>query len=273
MIDTTQRPAAVRRYFTPTPSTSKLVIAAVATSLGLVFWIYSVAGPGKAFSGLLGFVGTIWGGVGLIRYYLAYTRSMPKPSEEQMQGWLEMDVTQVVVPRARQRLSLEGVNLSTEHRIAVGPYDNAKIRITRGRLRADWYKVVVLFLTDYHLSGYECVLDFYHGRIHSDSTSEYHYNDVVAVNSVSVPISSGRTTYKVITEDDAVRLTNRQEFQLIVSSGDRIGVTTEVTGVSGGDAGSGGKVPWAANDDLLRVVQMTLREKKRDERRRTEIAE
>jgi len=199
---TESREKAVPKYFIETPKKPEVpdvitdrVIAVVGGVLALVGVV--LLSTGRVCSGLIGLpLGGLLLLMGLSSNYAAekayaeklkeyereYEKAEPKPSDAQMDEWLQEDRQRIRL-EALKKLDLEPSQLIRKDPIEViGPADAANLAIGKdGVIRFSKYDIVVVFLTDYHLAGYQYTLDMAQGAQIAESTQEYHSKDVVSV--------------------------------------------------------------------------------------------
>jgi hypothetical protein len=196
----TPRQAAVRRYFTPTPRFPNIIGTAAAALAGLIL---IVAGLGSgAFLTVVGFAVLAidaWKvSPRLLRYRRLYALAEPKPSDHQMDLWLA-EALDPAREAGFRRLHLQPSDLLKDEPplLVVGfPEDGEfpqPFAIGKdGELRSAYYHLLVIYLTDWHLSTYRCLLQMETGDLMADQTHEFTYRDIV-----SVATTSDRVTWKV----------------------------------------------------------------------------
>jgi hypothetical protein len=149
--------------------------------------------------------------------------------------------------------------------IIVGPVPTSRAMIGRdGVWRFSQYAVMAICPTDYHLGIYRCVIDLRVAGLHQEETHEYHYMDVVAV-STAIRSGNGVTAQSAEPGDNhyALAHTVLQEFQLVVSSGDR---STIVMGISDErDPAQRAQLQPSGIDRIINAVRGMLRDKKTKE--------
>lgn len=113
----------------------------------------------------------------------------PKPTDAQQDAWLNGDLEKI------KGEALEKLDLKPHERggspidpiMVVGPASQAKLAVGKdGIIRFSVYEVLVVYLTDYQLAVYQCVVDLVNRIKLSQATQEYHYTDVVSVTTTSV---------------------------------------------------------------------------------------
>ncbi|SEN40321.1 hypothetical protein [Nonomuraea pusilla] len=233
----------------------------------------------------------------LREYHRRHALAEPKPSDGQMDRVLRQDI-ELIKSRALITLNVHPDDLvrpayMARHRVsfdASAPSNSADVHDpfvvygpaygagyavwsaagADGRRRYSRYEVMVICTTRYHLALYRCVLDTFTGALDEERTTEYHYNDVVAVHSESDPNAGGRIqiqprpSQKYLFTADTERY-----FELVVSSGDRVRIVTGIgsrrTPARQGQAGAQHVVHRGKDPDFQAVadaVRMMLREKK-----------
>jgi hypothetical protein len=283
------------RYFIDPPDpndkqTAQLMLAfgGGGAALGLVLLI-----PGGSIAGL-GAILLIAGGIVAIKgftkkqaYDAAYAKAMPRPSDADIDQLLAMD-TFSIVNRSLPQLGLTyadlvaprgltGADGATFGRIADGagaasPGSNQMVvygpsfpcRIAIGEdgvKRYSRYAFMVICPTHYQLAIYRCELDLFSGGLQSEQTQEYHYQDVVAVRTDSLPLFRGgiSMTPRPSQSSDIARVDTVREMQIIVSSGDRSRIVLGVSSAADATVDSGEPLDFQR---VLARVRATLREKK-----------
>lgn len=211
---------------------------------------------------------TMWFGIrtiGRAAAYLAYARKLrslrPLPSEEQLDEWLERDVeylahTATLTVRLNNRVRRrqgEGADLVAPQQVIIGvpPAKEVKSAIRRGHwsrrtlpwftsyglqtkvgsngLRASYYDVLVVFMTDRVLSTYWAQFDFILGVLVHEELREHHYTDIVGVSSVWTPMYSAPKEPGSDTPADPdvhKHITRMEEFVLEIANGEPMRVVT-----------------------------------------------
>jgi len=271
------RDVAVTKYFIRTPKPPSyagnivmLVLGGLLALGGLVL-VIAVGVSGEDVSGVAccavpGFMGGAVlagiGGLGLLntksKYKKGYEAAEPKPSDAQMDEWLNQDKERII-PDALVKLGLvpEKVLNLNDPLVVIGPKSSAKFRIGQdGKIRFSAYEIVVIYLTDYHLGAYSCGWDFANGRATSEQTQEYHYADVVSVSTLS-----SNTSFSVVTVDGKDHpIQSHQQFSLSVASGESIRVTVAFPQVE--TIFQKGELLPTGADKAISTLRTMLREKK-----------
>lgn len=279
-----ERETAVKKYFMPTPekpsepkvtpascTTTTIWILTVLFGLGILGAI--VLGDWGAIPQLLFLYGIPVGGYGLFylyesrearaqyrqalkRYEEEYSRAEPKPSDEQMDKWLWESITRVK-RRALKKLDLlpeQILGNPGDPIILVGPSKGAQAAVGKdGNLRFSHYEIVIIYLTNYHLAVYKATLDMATGEVLSESTQEYHYEDVVSVSTETV----NDQVFKVVLGNADEPLVVLQKFTLSVANGEHIEIVIAFPRLKRG----GGDMLTDA-EKAIRTIRAMLREKK-----------
>ncbi len=280
----------VARYFAAVPPASDRArartyigggLAAILLGLGLLIadlWL-----PGLAV--LVGGAGVVWRGWEMdTAYQDAYQSATPKPRDTAIDKILAHELRKVE-GRALDRLDLTpeelelesaswnpldqgGLDKTGENRlerkplIVTGPVPTSQAVIGRdGIWRFSQYAVMAICPTDYHLGIYRCVIDLGVSGLHQEETHEYHYMDVVAVSTATrsgsslnaQPAEAGDNSY-------ALTSTSIQEFQLVVSSGDRSRIVISI--VDAQDPTQRARLAPSGIDRVTSAVRSMLRDKK-----------
>ena len=277
---TDSRESLVPKYFLKTPerpaesSTSfDDAVKAIGTFF-LVLGVLAFAGGGWSCLGLifaLGGIFAIFLGItgssstkkqyseAIAKYEAEYERAEPKPTDQQMDSWLSSDVSRLKRD-ALQKLGLEGEQLMRKDPlVVVGPAKGTDVQLGKDKVfRFSKYDVVVVYLTDYHLAAYSCVLNLASGLALRESTQEYHYNDVVSVATQNIA-----SPFTITLNGQEKSVDSYQQFVLAVASGDRIAVGVSFPQLDKLDdwVKTGTFAPSGA-EEAIRVIRARLREKK-----------
>ncbi len=179
----------VRKYFIPLPKNSvknhvKLAAGAFLLFLGL---------GGTGFFSLVGFIVLIWAGVGYAKYMLARKAAQPRATDQQMNDWLYGRVPQIVID-GKDRLNIHPTELGASDDKACLPFigipdqedwSYLQARGQDGVLRFSAYKIMIVYLSNWRMPVYECILDMETGATVADSTKEYNLKQVDGMETVS----------------------------------------------------------------------------------------
>jgi hypothetical protein len=187
----TPRQARVRRYFVPSPAFPNIVGPAILGAIALVLLLAGTQTPFLAIVGVVVAFFAVKKGLPRITLYLRLKAlAEPKPSDEQMDKWLhealepaiEQGFTRLdivrddLVSKGREPLQVIGLPQNTSYRLATG---------RDGIVRSSHYDILVVYMTQWHLSTFQCVLDMETGAFVSDQTREFTYRDIVSVSTAS----------------------------------------------------------------------------------------
>lgn len=269
------REVAVRKYFRPSsPKVSyrKINIAKwtgfLIAILGIPILAVGIL-PGMLMI-LFGFILFIAKLVSLRRrkaeYRILYKKREPKPSDEQMDKWFESDKNQII-KEAMKKLDLipEQTLNENDPLVIVGPFvgpteQNYAKEGQDGIYRFSDYEVVVIYLTNYHLAAFSCHLDFFDGSIIRGLTQEYHYTDIVSVETLYVNSDFELTEYDKDGKEVKRSIKEQQQFALSVASGQSITVTTALTQLQ--DVLQNDKLMPTGSEKAIKTIRAMLREKK-----------
>lgn len=227
--------------------------------LGVIFGL-AVAFVGSKASGALIAVGAAIIGVVVAIYLSAKARYDARPSDSQMDEWLEEDLRAL----DRQALIKSGTDtteLVGEPVMVTGPkfwkVANARVLFRKGKDNVFRFSPVganVINFTANQLISYSCALDISTGKPLNEGTDEYFYRDVVSV-------STKTTSDTVTVNDKKIQFDAAETFQLTTSGGTSIEVVLS-------DAklieymGGGGEIPTTRAERAIQTVRKMLREKK-----------
>ncbi len=281
---TERRAKAVRKYFTKSPDKPSYISEFLLMAMGglglfasfiiAVINLFKYATNSYETSPMFSLVlcatpifigGLIVGGNGGLKFWRKkseydkeYAVAEPKPSDQQMDKWLEQDKRKLMSD-AMKKLELvpEQILRPDEPLLIIGPQMPTYIAAGKdGILRFSRYEVVVIYLTSYHLGAYSCDLDFTTGLVLSEETQEYHYTDVVSVST-----TNENSPFNVTTVDNKVHpIASHQQFSLSVANGDRIKVTVAFPQLEG--ILQEGKLLPSGAEKAISNLRAMLREKK-----------
>jgi hypothetical protein len=142
--------------------------------------------------------------------------------------------------------------------LVFGPHHPAKMAMGRdGVWRFSAYSVMVICPTYHNLGLYTCVLDLLTGATSREETHEYHYDDVVAVSTVTTADDEPAHPVDLHFEREFPSLL--QELSIVISSGDRPSITV---GVAGRGGTGRALVQSSGIDEVIADVRRILRDKK-----------
>ncbi len=262
MASTESRSTAVTKYFKATPEKPSYIENIIAMVGGGIAFLAGLSDSSLTCLAILGFIAAGWGFLAYLAknssYNNAYREAEPKPSDKQMDEWMEQDKKQIVTDAvAKLGLVPEKVLNLNDPLVVIGPKSSAKFKIGGdGIIRFSAYEIVVIYLTDYHLGAYSCGWDFVNGRSTSEQTQEYHYTDVVSVSTLS-----SNTSFSVVTVDGKDHpIQSHQQFSLSVASGESIKVTVAFPQVEA--IFQQGKLLPTGSEKAISALRTMLREKK-----------
>jgi hypothetical protein len=199
------------------------------------------------------------------RYRAEFENAEPKPSDADMDRWLQGDVEYIQM-RAPRRVRLNAALVADGGELVLPPQTvvgmnprRRRIRLRRGkdnRLRANVYQVHILFLTNNLVSEYRCVLDMATGDNIHDETNEYHYRDIVGVSSRAVPMPGDLSALFETIDGFDEPLSVRHQFSLSITSGESLEVDT---GYGSATQTATGQIAWGRNEHAFNLVQKMVR--------------
>jgi hypothetical protein len=203
MPTSTTRSEAVRKYFTKTPvkpsdpdysnHQTKMGIGG-----GLLFLALILLFSGQGFLILLGIVSGYFGFKCLSDGFSAYSkqkkkyesdceqyekdyeRAEPKPSDEQMDQWMDGDIEKIIA-EALRRLDLDHEDYKAKPFLIGGPASLKETKFAKGKdgkTRASHLNILVVFLTEYHVAAYQCDNSMEYGQVLTDRTQEFPYREI-----------------------------------------------------------------------------------------------
>lgn len=169
------------------------------------------------------------------RYQQALARARPKPTDEDMDRWLDLDRL-LIVNYALTSFSRPPSDLLAFPHMIIGPADNAQHASGRdGVARFSIYKVVVLMLTRHRLSIYTCEWDFINCGPGRAETFDCRYSDVTCLCTKQMS-GDGPVLILRSSEGRAERVPRGRIFEMIIAG------TTTVVVVFDAWVGDGGRL-------------------------------
>lgn len=261
------RKLAVDKFFRKSPKkqSALLVIIKILASIALIpaFLLKYVPVVKRLFKGKLGaYIGFdgIKNRIGKTRnYYKEYKASEPKPSDSQMNAWMDEDKIKVS-QNALTRLNLHSVSAHIinldKPLIVIGPMNGARYaKGGDGIVRFSLYQIIVIYVTNHHLCAYCCELDFETGVIAHESTYEYHYADVVSVST-----TNANSEFFFLKDGERSPISRHQQFSISVSSGESIKVAVSFPHLA--DIIGSGEIGPTGSEEAVATIRAMLREKK-----------
>ena len=154
------------------------------------------------------------------QYEKDYARAEPKPSDEQMDKWMNDDIEKIIDESLR-RLDLEHEDYRAKPLLIGGPASLKETRYARGRDRKTRYShfnILVVFLTDYHVAAYQAINSMEYGQILTDNTQEFPYREITNLGTQTV-----KEEIKLV-DDIVASERGLQEFTLATSGANVIRV-------------------------------------------------
>jgi hypothetical protein len=246
----------IRSYFSrshPGIAMSFVLVGTIAIVLSLAAGRGAEAGVG---------VGVLLFAVSLLWFFVAITQQIQRPSDDQMDKWLEEDLKQIV-ERSLNKLGLVGARLMKDEPVMfTGPIlwpttgiPNQDLLWKKGKddtVRFAVYRVTVIQLAEHLLAAYACDFNFLKNVKLNEDTDEYHYRDIASVSTHEIS-----TSYKL---PNGKSLVHAQAFRLSVVSGESIQVTI---GAEKLEEITGGSIPTTDAEKAVQVIRTMLREKKK----------
>ena len=227
--------------------------------IGVVIFIIGVTGE-VSMPIVIGILAIALGAYGI------YSSRGAKPTDQQMDEWLEKDL-EGLNKKALDKVGTDESELVGEPVEITGPrfwdIGGAKIHYKRGNdkiIRFTPLEISVINFTQNQLLAYSCVYDFTTGKALNESTDEYFYKDVVSVatksESCSVTFKSGQST-------KTIQLDAAETFVLTTSGGTSISVLLSDPKLIEQMVGKkGGEIPTTRAEKAIQTIRKMLREKK-----------
>ncbi len=267
----------VNKYFIPTPPDPvseyvKLGIGGGLLLIGLVVGC-GVGGASGACLGVLpGLIGVgllISGIIGYLNYRGKLAAATPKATDAQMEAWL-VEAVQPIVKAGYTRLNVHPTELGSGSRAqylvfrGIPDFGEVPYASARGRdrvMRFSAYKFVMVYLSDWRLPVYECILDVATGTTFVDSTKEYALNQVDGMETVSDRINvfnsaAGAPMHAPPPTTVMGHVTRVQIVRLVVSGRPVIRL---LTGIAAGDAVQIEGVSMSPIDGMISQLREHLR--------------
>jgi hypothetical protein len=221
-------------------------------AIGVLILLIGLGGSaGAAIVGLL-----LAGGGG----YAIYASTQGKPTDKQMDQWLDEDLT-ALSKKALNKMGTDEKELVSESVQVTGPrlWDTggANVFFKKGKdnlLRFTPVGVSIINFTQNQLLGYTCVFDFTTGKALNESTDEYFYKDVVSVATKSESKSVN------IPKLGTIQLNSAETFILTTSGGTSLSVLLRDPTLI--EKMGGGEIPTTRAEKAIQTVRKMLRDKK-----------
>ncbi|MBT9165836.1 MAG: hypothetical protein DDT25_00498 [Chloroflexi bacterium] len=243
----------IRKYFKTMPQWA----IGIATLGGVLFLIGLGVGAELVIVGIVGI------GIGALGIYSSMGQ---KPTDQQMDKWLEEDL-QSINKKALDKMGTDESELVGEPVQITGPrlwdVGGADVAYGKGKdgiIRFTPVAVTVINFTQNQLLAYSGVFDFATNKMLNEGTDEYFYKDVVSVStkseSRSVVIGTGARA-------STLQLNAAETFTLTTSGGTSIAVLLRDPTLIEKMAGKkGGEIPVTRAEKAIQTIRKMLREKK-----------
>lgn len=192
------------------------------------------------------------------KYEKDYRRAEPKPSEEQMDEWTNSDIRKITT-EALRRLDLEDDDCKgQEPLILVGPSSSEETRYAYSKdgrtIRYSHLNILVDFLTEWHVTSYQCEHTLEYGQTTNDKTKEFPYSEIT-------DLGTGISKKKIhLVDNVAVFEQGVQEFTLSTSGMNTINVLYQFKR----DAGATGElVTLGGGESTITAIRKALRDYKK----------
>jgi hypothetical protein len=251
-MDDLSRAELVARYFVKTPDSPgvrAIVVCWLAGVVGAlsgawVAWRHGFTEPLIAGASLLvGLGGLFCLGVAGVRgrrcwqeYQRNWDRAQPKPTGAQMDQWRSAGID-YAIDTGMRRLDLHIADADRRHDILVFPGISPGYLAAAGEdddiIRFPGYDILIVYLTSWKVSTFECTLDMATGALVSDRTQEFHLEHVDGIETrsdrIEMQLSSqspdGVSREADMPGVDVFRVTTQQQLRLVVSGRPAIEMT------------------------------------------------
>lgn len=272
------RNIAIIKYFSLTPAPPKYRLSTVGAICGSVLlilcllsgasWLFDRTDRGCSgcLTVLLFSAGSLLLGLSMLgrllsqrAYEKAYRQAEPKPSDAQVDIWFHEDLERLRA-RAFEKLDLDerstrSYNINGQPLVVHGPGPSPMVKIGEdNEVRFSINNILIIYLTQYHIASYQCIVNLVDGSIASESTREYHFDDVVSVST-----ETENTCLYWIREGRKEEIPNYLKFALSVASGEQIAVAISFPGVQ--EISMEKRFINPAHN-AVKVIRVRLREKK-----------
>ncbi|MGW5745582.1 hypothetical protein [Amycolatopsis sp. NPDC003861] len=278
------RGEAVRRYFVQTPRRQSAAPGAIVLGVAALCVITAASerNAGSLVLLVIAYFAVKWGWRRVKQYcvYLKrYAAAEPKPSDAQMDAWLQEDIAALETKASRlvrlvAKTKHEGGDLVYPIQSVVGMSsptgslaDSWCAR--RGddhKWRASHYDVLILFLTNDLISIYRCEIDFRTGEPIHEEIAEWHYRDIVSVSTkrVTMPapiVARFRKIDELIDRDGDgehekyADIPYAQEFTISIIDGHQVELNTGL----GETLGAENEIAWRRNERALATLKKMIR--------------
>jgi hypothetical protein len=208
---------------------------------------------------VVGLASIAWFAWTIYSYKEAQKRYAARPSDSQMDAWLEEDL-KLLDKKALDKLNIDESEVVGEGVVITGPrlynFGGAGWAHKRGNdniLRYTPVDVCVINFTQNQLVSYTCALDLTTGNAVSENTDEYFYKDVVSV-------ATKTESRKVTLEGKVIQMNAAETFSLTTSGGTSISVMlSDPTFI---EQMGGGTLPTTRAEKAINNIRKMLREKK-----------
>jgi hypothetical protein len=283
-----ERRKALEKYFKEAPDPRDLVVAHVvmvagsagcALAAGLFVSVMPVLGSVVLWSAA---TVAVMGCVQRFHYAKARDAAEPRPTDREMDQLFASELATIAhTALVRLGLTLDDLALtsgewdpiaqlergnpilsSADPRplLVFGPGETAMTAIGRDAVwRFSAYRVMVICPTHYNLGLYTCAIDLLTGALSREETHEYHYDDVVAVSTVTTADDDAHPGDPRADREFRFARTLLRQLRIIISSGDRRSITV---GVAGHMEAGRAAVQSSGIEEVIAAVRRVLREKK-----------
>ncbi|HVW60534.1 MAG TPA: hypothetical protein VHC48_10875 [Puia sp.] len=251
-MDPRSRRQQLRKYFFSYKLKRPLIMIVAGWLIAKLAWSHGLSGIGNLAS-IVALAGFAWIG------YQAWLQ-WNAPSDETVDQWFRDDLNDLI-KAAHEKTDLLPQQMVREPLVIASPIlwythgiDNKDLVFKKGKdrsVRFGVYNVTIFVLAEHLLAAYACDYDFIRKVGLNEATREYHYRDIVSVNTEEYSTN--------FTLPDGQRLIKTQAFRLSVASGEHIRIIIDAHQVK---TMTRGEIPSTGAEAAVKVIRSMLREKK-----------
>lgn len=246
----------IREYFiAPKPSfpVKWLLIGLAAIVLGIIIGETNI-------TLIMVLAGLLIGVIPIFTYLNAKKRYEARPSDNQMDEWLQEDIKSLR-PRALKKLGFDEDEVKSEEITITGPivwqakgvpYEDILWRVGfDGITRFANYKILIFFITDKGFGIYECIYSLLKNVALNENTNEYFYKNITRVG-------TREESYTNYILPNGQKLVSSELFALDVAGKPGVEVVLSDPAI---EQFTGGTVPTSRAEVAVNAIKKLVREK------------